>query len=202
MHLYGFSFYYSPRNCALLRIWGTITMGIFTLLRSRVQSTNTGTLPTKPSFGSTLGSVPQKYCINRVTVKCILGMIYYVCVKCLRCTIFILYVVMMVFSIIRAWLPWQKHPVAWKIMLNRLFCREYEHHKVGQSTVSEDFSTPCRIFKKNEMTTCKTYLKKKKIHLFRLSLGPLKVKNKKFTWFLAVEPDLVQIYTYTVFHRH
>ena len=48
--------------------------------------------PVRPCFVSILESVPQKYCINRVTVQDI-SWACYVFVKC-----FILYVVMMVFS--------------------------------------------------------------------------------------------------------
>ena len=91
MHHYGYYSYYSPHNNALSSIWGTITMGIFTLLR--VKSTNADTLLTIPCFGSILGSVPQKYCINRVTVQAIPWACCYVFVKCLGYTVFILYVV-------------------------------------------------------------------------------------------------------------
>ena len=51
-----------------------------------------------------------KYCINRVTVQDI-SWACYVFVKCLRCTVFILYVVMVVFSTTRVWLPWQQNAV-------------------------------------------------------------------------------------------
>ena len=58
------------------------------------------------------------------------------------------------------------------------------------------------ILKYIETAMSKAYLKKNKIQLFRFFLGPLKVKNQNFTRFLAVEPDLVQIYRCTVFQGH
>ena len=139
------------------------------------------THPTRPCFGSILGSVPQNYCINRMTVQD---------------TVYILHVVMMVYCIVGAWLPWQQHAIAWKMPKNRWFCREYGYHKVGQNTVSEDFSTPRSILKNIEMAMSKTHLTKKNPIIWVFS----EVENVNFTWFLAVEQNLVQNCTCTISH--